>query len=76
MGKELNIPSMNRILAIVLIVIALALITYNVTLINFDAPLEGDSIIAIIGIVASLCAIILLLVFMAAKKVQKKLGED
>jgi hypothetical protein len=75
-GKELNIPSMNRILVIVLIVIALALITYNVTLINFDAPLEGDSIIAIIGIVASLCAIILLLIFMAAKKVQKKLGED
>lgn len=67
---------MNRILAIVLIVIAITLITYNVTLINFDDPLEGDSIIAIIGIVASVCAIVLLLIFMAAKKVQKKLEEE
>ena len=63
---------MNRILSIILITLAIALIAYNVTLINFENPLEGDSIIAIIGIVASLCALVLLLIFIASKKIQKK----
>jgi uncharacterized membrane protein len=67
---------MNRVLSIILIVLALALITYNVTLINFENPLEGNSIIAMIGIVASLCAIVLLLIYNTSKKVQKKLNED
>lgn len=67
---------MNRVLSIILIVLALALITYNVTLINFENPLEGNSIIAMIGIVASLCAIVLLLIYNTSKKVQKKLNDD
>ncbi len=66
---------MNRILSIILITLAIALIAYNVTLINFENPLEGDSIIAIIGIVASLCAIVLLLIFIASKKIQEKVDE-
>lgn len=67
---------MNRILSIILITLAIALIAYNVTLINFENPLEGDSIIAIIGIVASLCAVVLLLIFIASKKIQKKVDEN
>ncbi len=67
---------MNRIVSIILIVLALALITYNVTLINFENPLEGNSIIAMIGIVASLCAIVLVLIYNASKKVQNKMNED
>ncbi|MET7028914.1 hypothetical protein [Sediminicola luteus] len=67
---------MNRILSIILITLAIALIAYNVTLINFENPLEGDSIIAIIGIVASLCAIVLLLIFIASKKIQEKVDEN
>ncbi|MEH6679707.1 MAG: hypothetical protein V7724_04125 [Sediminicola sp.] len=67
---------MNRIVALILIFIAIALIAYNVTLIDFEAPLAGDSIIAIIGIVASLCAVVLLLIFMASKKIQKKVEEN
>lgn len=67
---------MNRTLSIVLIVLALALIIYNVTLVNFENPLEGNSIIAIIGIVASLCAIVLLLIYITSKKIQKKVNED
>jgi len=56
--------------------LALALIIYNVTLVNFDKPLEGDSIVAIIGILASLCAIVLLLIYITSKKIQKKINED
>lgn len=67
---------MNKILSVILISLAIVLIAYNVTLINFEDPLEGDSIIAIIGIVASLCAVILLLVFIASKKIQKKVDEN
>jgi hypothetical protein len=67
---------MNRVLSIVLIILALALITYNVTLINFENPLEGNSIIAIIGIMASLCAIVLILIYNTSKKVQKKMKGD
>lgn len=67
---------MNRILLIILIVLALALIAYNLTLIDFAAPFQGDSTIAFIGIVASLSAIVLILLYMTSKKVQKKINED
>lgn len=67
---------MSKKFSVVFIIIALALIAYNVTLVNFNNPLEGNSVIALIGIVASLCAIILLLIFMTSKKIQKKVNED
>ena len=53
------------------IVIALSFITivFNVTKIDFEKPFEGESTIAIIGIVASLCAIVIVTLFMVAKKV-------
>lgn len=64
---------MNRTFALVLILLALGLIAYNVTLVDFDNPIHGDSTIALIGIVASLCAIVLMLIFMTSKKIDKKL---
>ncbi|QLG45153.1 hypothetical protein [Costertonia aggregata] len=67
---------MNKILTIILIVLAVALIAYNVTLIDFQDPLQGNSVIALIGIVASLCAIVLLLIYMTSKKIQRKIDED
>ena len=67
---------MNKTFTIVLIVFALALIAYNVTMVDFNDPFQGDSTIALIGIVASLCAIILLLIFMTSKKIKDKLEED
>ena len=67
---------MSKTGIIILIVAAVALIAYNVTLVNFENPLEGDSIIALIGIAASLCAIVLLLIFMTSKKIQDKVNKD
>ncbi|MDX1326331.1 MAG: hypothetical protein R3299_01420 [Arenibacter sp.] len=66
---------MNKILLGVLIVLGLALIIFNITMVDFDAPLEGDSIIALIGIVASLCAIALLVIYSISKKIEKKMKE-
>jgi uncharacterized integral membrane protein len=53
------------------IIIALSLITivFNATRINFEKPFEGESTIAIIGIVASFCAVLIVTLFMVAKKV-------
>lgn len=66
---------MNKTFSILLIVLAVALIGYNVTLIDYDNPFEGNSVIAFIGILASLCAVVLVLIYRTSKKIQKKIGE-
>jgi hypothetical protein len=66
---------MNKKISIVLIILALALIAYNVTIIDFNDPFEGNSIIAIIGVVAASCAIVLLLIFLTSKQIQKKIED-
>ncbi len=67
---------MKKAFPIILMILAIALISYNVTLLDFDNLLEGDSVVALIGIVASLCAMVLLLIFMTSRKIQKKVNED
>ncbi|WP_372974209.1 hypothetical protein [Muriicola sp.] len=67
---------MNKNFSIVLIILALALIAYNVTVIDFKNPLGEDSIIAVIGVVAALCAIVLLLILLASRKIQDKLKDQ
>ena len=68
--------AMNKTLSIIIIILALGLMAYNVTLVDFENPLQGDSTIALIGILASLCAVVLLLIFITSKKIEKKLKED
>lgn len=67
---------MNKILLAILIVIGLALIGYNVTLVDPEAPLKGDSLIALIGIMAALCAIVLLLIYHTSRRIKNKIDED
>lgn len=67
---------MNKILLSVFLVIALGLIAYNTTKIDFQQPLAGDSLIALIGIAAALCAVVLLLIYNTSKTIQKKLDEE
>ncbi len=67
---------MSKALSLILIVLAVALIAYNVTLVNFQNPLEGNSIIALIGIIASLCAIVLLLIYITSRKIKDKMNQD
>jgi len=67
---------MNKTITLVLIVLALALVAYNATIIDFEKPLEGKSTIALIGIVASFCAIVLLLIFRTSKKIQEKINKE
>jgi hypothetical protein len=52
--------------------LATGLLIFNVFHIDFDAPLEGDSFAAVIGVGASLCAVILLVILQVALRIQKK----
>lgn len=62
-----------KIFTSILIFIAFALIIFNITMIDFSKPFEGDSLVAIIGVVASLCAVFILLIFKMSKKIEEKI---
>ena len=55
-----------------LVVIALALIAFNITLLDFDHLFEGNSVVALIGIIASFCAVCILLIFRMSKLIEGK----
>ncbi|MBB3124282.1 MULTISPECIES: hypothetical protein [Mesoflavibacter] len=56
----------------ILTLLAVALIIFNATQLNLDALLEGQSLIALITIIASLCAIMLLQILRISKKIEAK----
>lgn len=62
-----------KIFTIILILIAVALIIFNFTLLDFEKPFEGNSLVALIGIVASFCAVFILLIFRMSKKIENQL---
>ncbi len=62
-----------KIFTSILLVIAFALIVVNVCLLDFDKPFEGNSLVALIGIVASFCAILILMIFRMSKKIEAKI---
>ena len=61
-----------KIFSIVVIILAVALIAFNVTRLDFQNLFEGNSIIALIGIVWGLCAIILMAIYLVSKKIEEK----
>ncbi|MFB9107224.1 hypothetical protein [Flavobacterium gyeonganense] len=61
-----------KIFTSILVVLALALIVFNITQLDFQNPFEGESAVALIGIAASLCAVLILLIFRISKKIEEK----
>ncbi len=59
-----------KILTTILSLIAVALIIFNATELNFDALFEGQSMIAVITILASLCAILVLQILRVSKRIE------
>lgn len=59
----------------ILMLIAAGLVIYNVTQINFEAPLEKGSIEALITSIAGLCAIMLLAILTISKKIEQKVKQ-
>ncbi|CDF77864.1 hypothetical protein BN863_1520 [Formosa agariphila KMM 3901] len=62
-----------KIFSIILSVIAIALIIFNSTQIDFNNPFGDESIVALITIMALLCAIVLLLILNTSKSIENKL---
>ena len=61
-----------KIFIYTLLAIAIGLIVFNITLLDFNNLLEGDSLIALIGILASLCAVCILIIFKISKNIDEK----
>jgi hypothetical protein len=64
-----------KIFTNILVFLALALILFNVTLLDFKNPFQGDSVVAFIGIAASFCAVMILLIFRISKRIEEKTNE-
>ncbi|WP_338408929.1 hypothetical protein [uncultured Flavobacterium sp.] len=62
-----------KIFSSVVIVLALILIVFNFTKVDFDNLFNGESSVALIGIVCGFCAIFLMLIFLLSKKVEEKI---
>lgn len=52
--------------------IAIILIIYNATFLNAENLFEGESRIALIGILAGACVILLMLILRASRRIAKK----
>lgn len=65
-----------KIFTNILVLLAVALIIFNVTLLDYRNLFQGDSVVAFIGIAASLCAVLILLILKTAKKIEEKSNEQ
>ncbi len=54
------------------ILLALALLVYNATLIDYSEPFKNDSSVALIGVIACACAVLLLLILRTSRKIAAK----
>lgn len=61
-----------KITIYIIMAIALALIVYNFTKLDFQNLFEGESMIGVISIVASACVLLLMIILMASRKIAKK----
>ncbi len=62
-----------KIFTYIIITLALVVISFNISQLNFKNILEGDSLVALISIIAVLCAVVILLIFRLSKSIDEKL---
>ena len=55
---------------LILTVLAIVLLIFNATKLNFEALFTGESFTAVLTILASLCAIVLLQILRLSKKIE------
>lgn len=60
-----------KILTLIISVIAIGLAIFNATKVNLNAPFEGDSLIALITILAALCVVIMMLILRISKRIEQ-----
>jgi hypothetical protein len=54
---------------IALMIVSVGMLLFNLTQVDWEAPLEGKSTVAVIGIMAAACAFLLLLLLFLSKKI-------
>jgi uncharacterized membrane protein YciS (DUF1049 family) len=59
-----------KIATLVITLIAVGIIIFNSTKLNFNALLEGESFSAVLSILAGLCAVLLLQILRLSKKIE------
>ncbi len=60
-----------KILTLILSILAIGLVIFNATKLNFEGLFEGESFTAVVTMVAALCAVILLQILRISKKIEK-----
>jgi len=61
-----------KILIYILMAMSIGVIAYNITILDFDNLLEGNSTIALIGILAAGCVLVLLAILLTSKAIERK----
>lgn len=56
----------------IIIAVAIGLIVLNVTKLDFENLFQGESVVALICIIAVLCAVCLLLIYSTSKSIDEK----
>ena len=60
-----------KLFTYILSIIAVLLVIFNFTRIDFNDPFHNENIVAVITIIAGLCVIILLAILRISKKIEK-----
>ncbi len=56
----------------VIIVLAIALIGFNFTFLDFDSLFEGESMVALISVLAGLCVLVLMIILLISRSISNK----
>ena len=67
---------MMKLFTSILLVLAFGLIIFNLTQLDYANLFAQESMIALIGIVAAFCAILILLIFRMSKTIEDKLKDQ
>lgn len=64
-----------KIFSIIISCLALILIVFNFTKVDFNAPFEGESMAALITILAGSCCVLLMLILRISKRIEEKVKQ-
>lgn len=64
-----------KIFTIIFTILVLVSIGFSITKVDLSNPFEGDSIIALIMILAALCALALVYILMTSRKIKETLNK-
>lgn len=72
MVKSNSLSFEMKIYSYIIIAFAVALMVLNITMLDFNNLFQGDSLYALIGIVALLCAVCIVLIYRTSKMINDK----